>query len=102
MNYDELGDILMNLQNQENEREDEQFAYILEEEDIAIVEKFKYGLAQYDEEEEMLNGLFLESQKNKSRYATSVLHEMWNASPQIYFARERRRRKDRMDFTEQY
>ncbi|KAG1468603.1 hypothetical protein G6F56_003736 [Rhizopus delemar] len=102
MSHKELDDLLVMLQSQENEREDEQFAYVLEEKDIAIVEKFKYDLAQYEGEEEMFNALCLEFQRNKSRYATSVLHEIWNASPQIYFARERRRRKDRMDFTEQY
>ncbi|CAO3665555.1 unnamed protein product [Rhizopus stolonifer] len=75
---------------------------MLEEKDIAIVEKFKYELAQYDVEEEMFNALCLEFQRNKSKYATSVLYELWNASPQIYFARKRRKRKGRMDFTEQY
>ncbi|RCH82312.1 hypothetical protein CU098_003425 [Rhizopus stolonifer] len=78
MSHEELDDLLVILHNQENEREDEQFAYMLEEEDTAIVEKFKYGLAQYDEE--MFNALCLEFQRNKKRG----------------------RRKDQMDFTEQY
>ncbi|KAG1450585.1 hypothetical protein G6F56_008310 [Rhizopus delemar] len=78
MSHEELDDLLVILHNQENEREDEQFAYMLEEEDTAIVEKFKYGLAQYDEE--MFNALCLEFQRNKSRYAINALHEIWDAN----------------------
>ena len=95
LNEDE--EMLILLQIQRNAEEDELYLQQIEEEDIAIIEIYKAEL-----EEEMFNHLLLEFSSLGIRYTVEFLREIWDASPRIYFERERRRRVDRMDFTEQY
>lgn len=75
---------------------------LFDQEEDAIISKCFTLIAEDDEDEEMFFAICSQFQTLVATYTIEFLREIWDASPAIYFARERRKKCDRLDFTEQY
>lgn len=98
MNNHIILDTLNYLQEEDGEEEEQ----ILMEEDALLVHFFKENLEQDELEEEMFYALCFEFPVIVAQYSIEFLQDIYGASPMIYFSRERRKKCDRMDFTEQF
>lgn len=99
----ETEDVLVSLIVQQSREEDELIARMFQERRARILQLFQAELFLVEEEDDTFNTLLVEYRESSiHHFSTEVLYDIWDASPFIYFSRERRRRKDRMDFTEQY